>query len=49
MLRMFAILMLGAGVWLGVKAERYLQTDRCLDAGGSFDARGFCDGADANE
>ncbi len=41
-MRIIAILMLGAGIWLGFKAERFLYMDRCLDAGGQIDPRGFC-------
>lgn len=46
---LLAIVMLGTGVWLGVKVERFMQMDRCLDAGGSFGARGFCSGVEPNE
>ncbi|MBB4023509.1 hypothetical protein GGR17_003338 [Confluentimicrobium naphthalenivorans] len=45
MLRLFMICGLAAGVWLGMKAERFLQQDRCLGAGGVVDTRGFCSGA----
>lgn len=45
MLRLFVILFLFGGVWLGMKLERSIQADRCLDAGGQVDARGLCIGA----
>jgi hypothetical protein len=45
MLKLFAIAFLAGGVWLGVKAERFLMEDRCLDAGGTIDDRGICYGA----
>ncbi len=48
-MKIIAILMLGAGVWLGVKAERFMYMDSCLDAGGRIDPRGFCDGASPDE
>jgi hypothetical protein len=35
---------LALGIWLGMKAEQYLQVQRCLDAGGMADVRGFCVG-----
>lgn len=43
MLRLFAIIFLAAGVWLGMKAERFLHDDRCRDAGGQVDVAGICD------
>jgi len=45
MLRLFAILFLFGGVWLGMTLERTILSDRCLDAGGEVDARGLCIGA----
>ena len=45
MLRLLAIALLAAGFWAGMKAERFLMEDRCLDAGGHVDARSFCQGA----
>ncbi|WP_168201294.1 hypothetical protein [Qingshengfaniella alkalisoli] len=33
------------GLWAGAEYERIKQVDRCLDYGGSYDARGFCSGA----
>jgi hypothetical protein len=35
---------LALGIWLGMKAEQYLQVQRCLDSGGLADMRGFCVG-----
>ncbi|WP_165905237.1 hypothetical protein [Rhodovulum euryhalinum] len=45
MLRLFAILFLFGGVWLGMTLERSILADRCQDAGGAVDARGLCIGA----
>ncbi|TCP40429.1 hypothetical protein [Rhodovulum marinum] len=45
MLRLFAILFLFGGVWLGMKLERSILADRCRDAGGQVDPRGLCIGA----
>jgi len=44
MVRLFAIMALAFGLWAGMKVERALQADRCLNAGGSVDSRGFCSG-----
>jgi hypothetical protein len=44
MFRPFTIAVLILGAWLGMKAERFLQVDRCLDAGGAVDTRGICTG-----
>lgn len=33
------------GLWAGAKYERSSYIDTCLDAGGSVDPRGFCQGA----
>lgn len=44
MFRPLTIAVLIFGGWLGMKAERFLQVDRCLDAGGMVDARGICTG-----
>jgi hypothetical protein len=35
----------GAGLWAGTEVQRFQMVNACLDAGGSIDARGFCDGA----
>ena len=32
----------GAGLWLGAEYERVTAVERCLNAGGSADPRGFC-------
>jgi hypothetical protein len=40
--RIIWIVMLSIGIWLGFKADRFLYMDRCLDAGGQLDPRGFC-------
>jgi hypothetical protein len=45
MFRLMAIIFLAVGIWLGIKAERFLMEDRCLDASGTVDARGVCIGA----
>ena len=35
---------LGLAFWGGMRLERFLQVDRCLDAGGRFDhRRGWCE------
>ncbi|MEX5727464.1 hypothetical protein Ga0609869_000817 [Rhodovulum iodosum] len=44
MLRLIAICTLLGGGWAGMKLERALHEDRCLDAGGRIDARGLCSG-----
>jgi len=44
MLRLIAILCLGAGFAAGMKLDRAIQADRCLDAGGQVDGRGLCRG-----
>ena len=31
-----------AGLWLGAEYERVTAVERCLNAGGSADPRGFC-------
>ena len=49
MVKIIAILLLGTGIWLGVKAERFMYMASCLDAGGRIDQRGFCDGAAPDE
>lgn len=36
------LLVFAAGLWVGAKYERVTAIDRCLNAGGSADARGFC-------
>ena len=36
-----------AGVWVGTEYERVTMVDRCLNAGGTADPRGFCRGADS--
>lgn len=33
---------LAAGLWLGAQYERVTAVERCLNAGGSADPRGFC-------
>ena len=38
----------GAGLWAGAEYERMSAVDRCLDAGGSYDARGLCRGIAIN-
>ncbi len=35
---------LSAGIWLGIKADRFLLSDRCLDAGGAVAVNGICIG-----
>jgi hypothetical protein len=40
--RSITLVLCGAAFWAGVKFARMQQADACLDAGGSFDARGFC-------
>ncbi|MBD3679665.1 MAG: hypothetical protein HUJ27_14865 [Rhodobacteraceae bacterium] len=44
MLRMFALIFFIAGAWFGMRMERSLQEDRCIDMGGVFDSRGICEG-----
>ncbi|HEX6141084.1 MAG TPA: hypothetical protein VFZ01_00075 [Geminicoccaceae bacterium] len=35
---------LGLAFWGGMRLERFLEVDRCLDAGGRFDhRRGWCE------
>lgn len=43
--RLITLVLMGLAFYWGLQAERYLQKDRCLDAGGVVDARGLCDGA----
>lgn len=31
-----------AGIWAGAEYERVAAVERCLNAGGSADPRGFC-------
>ena len=31
-----------AGLWLGAEYERVAAVERCLNAGGAADPRGFC-------
>lgn len=39
-----AVVCLGLGFCAGTRFERFMQVDRCLDAGGRFDAgRGLCE------
>jgi len=45
MLRLLVIVAFAAGVALGMKLERGLAADRCLDQGGAQDAQGVCVGA----
>ncbi len=33
------------GIWLGAKADRFFQVDRCLDLGGHIGNSGLCEGA----
>ena len=39
-----ALAALGLSFWGGMRLERFLEVDRCLDAGGRFDhQRGWCE------
>lgn len=42
MLRLMLILAFGAGIAVGLKAERFLQEGRCEHAGGVYDSAGYC-------
>lgn len=42
--RMITLALCGAAFWAGLALGRAGQPDACLDAGGSWDARGFCSG-----
>ena len=42
MFRLFAILFLAAGFWIGLKAERFFTERRCYEAGGEVGDRGIC-------
>lgn len=44
MLRLVAIVLFVAGLVAGMKLERSIQSGRCLEAGGTVDARGLCAG-----
>jgi len=44
MFKLLVIVSLSLGIWLGVKANRFMLDDRCLDAGGSVAATGICIG-----
>ncbi|MCA8879495.1 MAG: hypothetical protein KDA73_05925 [Rhodobacteraceae bacterium] len=39
----YAVIFL-AGLWAGAEYERVTAVERCLNAGGSADPRGFCIG-----
>ena len=45
MFKLFAVVIVAAGFWLGIKADRFLLADRCLDAGGNVAQNGICLGA----
>ncbi|QIE42747.1 hypothetical protein [Meridianimarinicoccus aquatilis] len=38
------VLMFSGGLWAGSEYERVTAVERCLNAGGSADPRGFCIG-----
>lgn len=40
----FLAAVFGAGLYAGTRLAWVQMTGRCLDAGGQFDARGFCGG-----
>ena len=43
-LALVALVVLGLAFWGGMRLERFLEVDRCLDAGGRFDhQRGWCE------
>lgn len=44
MFRPFTIAVLVLGIWLGLKAEKFFNEDRCRNAGGVVDVRGVCTG-----
>lgn len=46
-MRVFFLLVFGAGIFVGMRAEQSLQQNRCLDAGGVFDQRSLCIGVQA--
>jgi hypothetical protein len=45
MIRVLTVVLLVAGGWAGMKAERLLAADRCRGAGGTVNAQGICIGA----
>lgn len=49
MFRILAILILGLGIWIGIKVAGAIQSDRCLDAGGQINPRGICIGVQPDE
>ncbi len=47
MFKLFFVVSLAAGIWLGIKADRFLLGERCLDAGGTVAPNGICIGVRA--
>ncbi len=44
MAKLIMFVVLAAGIWLGIQADRFLLKDRCLDAGGAVAENGICVG-----
>ena len=42
--RWVTVALCAAAFWGGTEVHRALMVDRCLDAGGTIDARGLCRG-----
>jgi hypothetical protein len=42
--RPITLLLCGAAFWAGTEVQHAMIVDRCLDAGGTVDARGLCRG-----
>ena len=45
MRKLITLVLMGLAFYGGLKVERFIQVDRCLDAGGNISARGLCSGA----
>ncbi|MEZ5798751.1 MAG: hypothetical protein R3D63_15480 [Paracoccaceae bacterium] len=46
--RSVTLALCGAAFWAGLRVGQAGQADACHDAGGAWDARGFCQGASAH-
>lgn len=42
--RALTLVLMGAAFWAGLQMGRSTQVDACLDAGGRWNDRGYCDG-----
>ncbi|MEE9388455.1 MAG: hypothetical protein V3U96_07580 [Paracoccaceae bacterium] len=47
MAKLIMFVILAAGVWLGIKTDRFLLQERCSDAGGTIADNGICVGVPA--